>query len=227
MTRNNRVKRHLNRIKKRRDARKDGLSLQHKCRLNRRHHEVEKASAFITNLSDHELTDDEILALSKGLGFVPTPNKPKKSAIMKDCNAFIRTMRIRFIAATNRWPKTHKFRLPSKWNPGPTRNCKLEDFFENLKEEISKVPIKNAKFNYNSSMKKAWEDLKKNTNLILKGYDKGRGIAVISKEHYLQEGYRQLTKLIRINISNLTTILLRIQLTCYTVLSVKCIFVSS
>ncbi len=193
MTRNNRVKRHLNRIKKRRDARKDGLSLQHKCRLNRRHHEVEKASAFITNLSDHELTDDEILALSKGLGFVPTPNKPKKSAIMKDCNAFIRTMRIRFIAATNRWPKTHKFRLPSKWNPGPTRNCKLEDFFENLKEEISKVPIKNAKFNYNSSMKKAWEDLKKNTNLILKGYDKGRGIAVISKEHYLQEGYRQLT----------------------------------
>ena len=34
--------------------------------------------------------------------------------------------------------------------------------------------------------------LSKVRNVVLKPYDKGRGIALISKAHYLEEGYRQL-----------------------------------
>ena len=101
-------------------------------------------------------------------------------------------MRIRYHAAGNRWPKTHKFRLPSEWQPGPTECNDLEDFFESLKLELSKIPYRKVKPNYSSNEKKAWEALKGDPEIILKPYDKGRGIAVISKTHYLEEGYRQL-----------------------------------
>ncbi|XP_072046859.1 uncharacterized protein [Amphiura filiformis] len=113
---------------------------------------------------------------------------------MRDCNDLIRIMRIRYHASLSKWPKRHKFRLPSQWQPGPTMCNDLEDFFENLKVELSEIPTKKVKPNYNPNEKRAWETLKKNTQIILKPYDKGRGIAVISKQHYLEEGYRQLSR---------------------------------
>ena len=101
-------------------------------------------------------------------------------------------MRIRYHAAGNRWPKRHKFRLPSEWQPGPTECNDLEDFFESLKLELSKISYRKVKPNYSSNEKKAWEARKGDPEIILKPYDKGRGIAVIPKTHYLEEGYRQL-----------------------------------
>ena len=71
-------------------------------------------------------------------------------------------------------------------------NNDLEDFFESLKIELSKIPLRNVKANHSTNDKKAWETLKQNPEIILKPYDKGRGIALISKKHYLEEGYRQL-----------------------------------
>ena len=71
-------------------------------------------------------------------------------------------------------------------------NNDLEDFFESLKIELSKIPLRNVKANHNTNDKKAWETLKQNPEIILKPYDKGRGIALIYKKHYLEEGYRQL-----------------------------------
>ena len=71
-------------------------------------------------------------------------------------------------------------------------NKDLEDFFESLKIELSKIPLRNVKANHNTNDKKAWETLKQNPEIILKPYDKRSGIALISKKHYLEEGYRQL-----------------------------------
>ena len=161
-------------------------------RSQKRQQEIEKASAFITNISNYALTDDQVIALSKGLGFIPTPDKPSRISLIRDSNNLIRTMRIRYHAAGNRWPKRHKFRLPSEWQPGPTECNDLEDFFESLKLKLSKIPYRKVKPNYSSNEKKAWEALKGDPEIILKPYDKGRGIAVISKTHYLEEGYRQL-----------------------------------
>jgi hypothetical protein len=42
-----------------------------------------KAKHFIRNLSDYDLSDTEVLALSKGLSFIPTPKKPTKHVIME------------------------------------------------------------------------------------------------------------------------------------------------
>ena len=192
MARNNRLKRLIHKRKKKEASRCSRRNHRRTQGFQKRQHEIDKASAFITNISNVPLTDDQIIALSKGLGFIPTPAKPRRFSIIRDCDNLIRTMRIKYHAAGKRWPKRHKFRLPSEWQPEPTINNDLEDFFESLKIELSKIPLRNVKANHNTNDKKAWETLKQNPEIILKPYDKGRGIALISKEHYLEEGYRQL-----------------------------------
>lgn len=159
----------------------------------KRQSKIDEAATFITNISEYPLSNDQILALSKGLGFIPTPGKPSRTSIMRDCNNLIRTMRIRYIAAHNIWPKRHKFRLPSEWDPDDTMSLDLEDFFESMKVELSTIPYSKVKVNYTPNEMKAWEKLKNDKNIILKPYDKGRGIAIISRKHYIEEGYRQLS----------------------------------
>ena len=68
-------------------------------RSQKRQQEIEKASAFITNISNYALTNNQIIALSKGLGFIPTPDKPSKTSLIRDNNNLKRTMRIRHHAA--------------------------------------------------------------------------------------------------------------------------------
>ena len=68
-------------------------------RSQKRQQEIEKASAFITNISNYALTDDQIIALSKGLGFIPTPDKPSKISLIRDNNILRKTMMIRHHAA--------------------------------------------------------------------------------------------------------------------------------
>ena len=192
MARNNKLKRLLHKKKRKQKSRCSRLTYRSMQRSQKRQQEIEKASAFITNISNYALIDDQIIALSKGLGFIPTPDKPSRISLIRDSNSLIRTMRIRYHAAGNRWPKRHKFRLPSEWQPGPTECNDLEDFFESLKLELSKIPYRKVKPNYSSNEKKAWEALKGDPEIILNPYDKGRGIAVLSKTHYLEEGYCQL-----------------------------------
>ena len=86
-------------------------------RSQKRQQEIEKASAFITNISNCALTD-QIIALSKGLGFIPTPaDKPCKISLICDTHNLKRTMRIRHHAAEK--PKSTAIPLvfKTKYNP--------------------------------------------------------------------------------------------------------------
>ena len=49
----------------------------------KRQQEIEKALAFITNIFNYALTDDQIIAVSKGHGFIPTPDKPSKISLIR------------------------------------------------------------------------------------------------------------------------------------------------
>ena len=111
MARNNRNKQGLRNRNRKDRFRKSKSTLKNKHKTQHRQQEILKAKAFITNISDYKLSDNEILALGYGLGYIPTPDKPRKKLIMQDCNVFIRNMRVRYIANINRWPKNHKFRL--------------------------------------------------------------------------------------------------------------------
>ena len=86
-------------------------------RSQKRQQEIEKASAFITNISNYDLTDVQIIALSKGFGFIPTPDKPIKISLIRDNNDLIRTMRIRYHAAEKLKSTAIPLVFKTKYNP--------------------------------------------------------------------------------------------------------------
>lgn len=61
---------------------------------------TENNKRFIKNLSDHQMSTDEINLLSKGLKFIPTPltdlNRMRKQ-LLSDFNQFARRMRLQYI----------------------------------------------------------------------------------------------------------------------------------
>ena len=138
------------------------------------------------------MSDFEIIALGKGLNFIPNPEKPKKNVLMEAAKVYARSMRIRYMAANKKWGPRHKFRNPSTWNPGQSESRVLEDYLEGMKTELSKVPIKNVQPNIAKSELQAINKLKNNQNIVLKKYDKGRGICLIGKKDYVEEGLRHL-----------------------------------
>jgi hypothetical protein len=111
---------------------------------------------------------------------------------MEAANVFTRSLRIRYLAAIKKWEPRHKFRNQSSWTPGPTPSIALEDYIEGVRTELSKIPIKNVQPNITNAEKQAVNSLKNNPKIVLKKFDKGRGICVLSKRDYINEGLRQL-----------------------------------
>ena len=153
---------------------------------------VNKAKHFVKNLSQLELTNTEILALGKSLNFVPNPAKPNKGVFIEAANVLARSMRIRYLASIKKWGPRHKFRNPSTWIPGPVPSMALENYLEGMKTELCKVTIKNVQPNITKVELKALNNLRKNPNIVLKKFDKGRGVCVMSRKDYISEGLRQL-----------------------------------
>ncbi len=153
---------------------------------------VDRAKQFIRNLSDYKLSDHEIVALGKGLNFIPNPAKPNKGVLMESADILRRSMRIRYLAAIKGWESRHKFRNPSTWSPGETPSTALEDYLEGTKTELAKVPVKDVQHNISKAEVQAINKLKRNQDIVLKKFDKGRGICIMSRKDYIEEGLRQL-----------------------------------
>ena len=121
MARNNKLKGLLQAILykkiRKQKSRCSRLTYRSMQRSQKRQQEIEKVSAFITNISNYALTDDQIIAPSKGLGFIPTPDKPDKISLIRDNNNLIRTMRIRYHAAEK--PKSTAILLVFKTKNNP------------------------------------------------------------------------------------------------------------
>jgi hypothetical protein len=148
---------------------------------------------FVKNLSNIQLSDAQLLALSKGLKHIPTPPKPDRHQLVSDVNLFHRRMRIRHIMRNKKSTTFHKFRLPSKWTPLDSGNIALEDYLERTKSEISHLRFKQPQNNISREERKALNDLSNNPNIIIKKYDKGRGICLMNKHDYTQVGLNHLS----------------------------------
>ena len=80
---------------------------------------IESHRKHIRNLSNEQLTDEQITLLSRGLKFIPTPviteNKIRRE-LLKDFDLFARQMRLQYIYyGKEREP--HPFHVKSDWNP--------------------------------------------------------------------------------------------------------------
>ena len=93
---------------------------------------IESHRKDIRNLSNEQLTDEQITLLSRGLKFIPTPiiteNKIRRE-LLKDFDLFARQMRLQYIYyGKEREP--HPFHVKSDWNPPVQPSVALETFLE-------------------------------------------------------------------------------------------------
>ena len=65
---------------------------QKKCK----NHRYKKPNIAITNLSNHQLSRDEISLLSKGLNFIPTPRRDHPAKMLQDTLLFDRKIRLKY-----------------------------------------------------------------------------------------------------------------------------------
>ena len=169
--------------------------------------------ASVVNLSKRHLSTQEIQILERGMKFCPTPGEPDISENHNDLDKFhLRLKRyLHFhklspphddtsniditVAPT---PNLHdpfkhpKFKLPSAWIPPPVIN--LENFIFKNHRDLSDTHIPRIRnHNITAEEHQALQNLRKDTNIVIKPADKGGAVVVWDRQNYIKEGLRQLS----------------------------------
>ena len=93
----------------------------------------------------------------------------------------------------NKTSRTQPFQTPSTWSPKSTFNIKLEDYLEATKFELAHIRLKQQTNNMTKKQRSALLQLKNNNQIVIKPYDKGRGICIMNTPDYLAVGFRHLS----------------------------------
>ena len=143
---------------------------------------------MIHNLSDYTLTEDEFSVLIKGLLFVPTPTKTFKQEINKPCNKF-KT----YFFRSNIHDRSLSFQRKSNWIAPSSDNPILVDMFTRIEPELTFVNTLHQTYNNLTLREKASLISIKNTRfIVIKPYDKGGSICIMSRRDYLSKIYTHL-----------------------------------
>jgi hypothetical protein len=155
----------------------------------------------ITNISNTQLTKDEINILNKGLKFIPFPQEPDYDLYTKQIKKFKRRIYCKMffskLQTTTLNPTEENRslkRLNPNWNPPIDKNVKIIRYMTIIDRETERI-VKNPSYsnakNIMNNEKKALENLMKNKNITIKKTDKGGGICILDKRSY-EEKIRQL-----------------------------------
>ena len=90
----------------------------------------ESRKEHIKNLSNTQLTDEQITLLSRGLKFIPVPVTREnliRCQLLADFNEFARRMRLQYIFYGQE-KEPHPFQVKSNWNPPVQPSVALETF---------------------------------------------------------------------------------------------------
>ena len=110
---------------------------------------TESKKKHIKNLSDHDLTRDQINLLSRGLKYIPTPVTNKghiRKELLKDFANFARRMRLQFIFH-GKDKEPHHFHVKSNWEPPIQPSVALETYLEEVKIQLAEIQISKPKNN--------------------------------------------------------------------------------
>ena len=156
-------------------------------------HQAKCIPKYVVNLSSKTLSHATLSALSKGLGFVPTPPTPNLSKLSEDIAAFARTLRIKYHFRNSQHPHTrHPFKPKSSWNPPRARNKHLEDYIEALSTDTPRL-CTHATNNLSQPERIALGKISKRKDLVIKPADKGSCIVVQDTATYVREGLEHLS----------------------------------
>ena len=155
---------------------------------------IETRKKHIKNLSDTELTTEQINLLSRGLKFIPTPVMKEnqiRSQLISDFNQFARRMRLKYIYH-GKDTVPHPFHVKSSWIPPVQRSVALESYLEEVKLRLTEVPLNKPKNNLPPGERRALRELIQNKEIILKKADKGTTTVIMKRENKINEGQKQL-----------------------------------
>ena len=151
---------------------------------------MESMKRNIKNLSNNELTRDQITLLSRGLKFIPTPVANEdhiRRQLLNDHRAFARRMRLKYIFH-GQSKEPHPFHVKSNWEPPIQPSVALETYLEEVKTQLAEVKIITPKNNLPFKERQAIKELKQNTNINVKKADKGTTTVIMKTEDKLREG---------------------------------------
>lgn len=149
---------------------------------------------YIKNLSNCQITTDQISLLSKGLKFIQTPvleeNRIRQQLLL-DFKQFARRMRLRYIFH-NKESEQHPFHVKSHWEPPVQQSVALETYLEEVKAQLAEIELIKPRNNLPFRERKALRELRSNSEIIIKKADKGTTTVIMNKADKLQEGQVQL-----------------------------------
>ena len=144
----------------------------------------------IKNLSNCEMTTDQINLLSKGLKFIPTPTVKENTVrqqLLLDFKQFARRMRLRYIFH-NRDKEQHPFHVKSDWEPPVQPSVALETYLEEVKGQLAEIVLFKPRNNLPFEERKAIKDLRSNSDIVIKKADKGTTTVIMNTKDKIQEG---------------------------------------
>ena len=152
--------------------------------------------ASIVNLSSYPLKDSEVKILSKGLKFIPKPQKVVKEDVQQAVADFNRRIRlVDFFDSINTKHKEQKpFYEKSKWTPpGKLNRPEILTILNDIDTKVDSIKLTQGDSNITKAELKALKNLQNNSNIIIKPADKGSSTVIMDKSDYLHEGYTQLS----------------------------------
>lgn len=111
--------------------------------------ERELNEIFLRNLSTHQLSDDQVNVLSRGLKYIPTPVTNKttmRRQLLRDFEQFARRMHLQYIFH-GKDKEPHPFHVKSNWMPPVQQSIALESYLENVKAQLADIRVKKPKNN--------------------------------------------------------------------------------
>ena len=121
----------------------------------------------IKNLSNEQLTDEQITLLSRGLKFIPTLVAKKnliRRQLLADCNQFARRMRLQYIFHGEE-NEPHPFNVKSDWEPQGQPSLALETFLEEVKLELASIEFDKPKDDISTGERQALKELSRNKSI--------------------------------------------------------------
>ena len=147
----------------------------------------------VFNLSNRKLTEFEVMLLSKGLKYTPTPNENNQK-LKTDIKLYTRRLRLTEyfhdseeieadLNSIEQEPKS-LVRNNSNFNPKRGRNSTLDAVCDTLENINLSNKTKNVKSNLCKEEEQALKDLREDPTIIIKEADKGGGVVIMNKEYY-------------------------------------------
>ena len=157
---------------------------------------IESHRKHIRNLSNEQLTDEQITLLSRGLKFIPTPVTRESNIrreLLKDFDLFARRMRLHYIYyGKEREP--HPFHVKPDWNTPVQPSVALGTFLEEVKLELAEIQFKKPKPNLTPGELQWLKQLSRDKNIIFKKADGGTTSVMMSKGSKINEGLASLNE---------------------------------